>query len=291
MKGRVNTGGGGGLNASVILVTAPTGSTVTCTKGGTTKTAVEKNGLWTFRGIENGEWTVKATKGGQSTSQPVNVTQFDVYRVTLAYFNATIVTTFPTDCTSVTCKKGATTLSVPSGSLSSGSYTFAIPEAGEWVLYATNGTKEKTVTVNVTEETAYTSALNFELYLFNAGDQCEDVTGGWDAIGYGGTTSKITTAIYVENDGPGYVYTNGKIDTTGYTKLCFNVISIKTYEGAYYRHFGLAKNYSSSPVASVRPTGNGVWIADISEINNAENVVVFVASDGCRATVDKVWLE
>lgn len=169
MKGRVNTGGGGGLNASVILVAAPTGSTVTCTKGGTTKTAVEKNGLWTFRGIENGEWTVKATKGGQSTSQPVNVTQFDVYRVTLAYFNATIETTFPTDCTSVTCKKGATTLSVPSGSLSSGSYNFNIPEIGEWVLYCTNGTDSDTKTIDVTEETAYSVTLSFALRLFFPG--------------------------------------------------------------------------------------------------------------------------
>lgn len=77
--------GGGSLTKSVIIVTAPTGSTVTCKSGSTTKTATEKNGTWTFTGIDNGTWTLTATLGGQTTTATVNVTQFDVYRVTLAY--------------------------------------------------------------------------------------------------------------------------------------------------------------------------------------------------------------
>lgn len=86
MIGRTNAViGGGNFTKSVIIVTAPTGSTVTCKSGSTTKTATEKNGTWTFTGIDNGTWTLTATLGGQTTTATVNVTQFDVYRVTLAY--------------------------------------------------------------------------------------------------------------------------------------------------------------------------------------------------------------
>lgn len=287
--------GGGGLNASAILVTAPTGSTVTCTKGGTTKTAVEKNGLWTFRGIENGEWTVKATKGGQSTSQPVNVTQFDVYRVTLAYFSATIVTTFPTDCTSVTCIKGDTVLSVPSGSLSSGSYTFAIPETGEWTLYATNGEREKSITVNVTEETAYTVTLSFELILFNNGSDNTAVTGGW--------TSK--TGNYVGFDAGGNTYkesySNNKVDLTGYSTLNF-LFSV------YYCVAGLSCGASNAKTGSPNQAlsnlnatnesqSNITVTVDVSEINSAQYIGFYSPAIGgeysyvYQAKCSKIWLE
>lgn len=70
---------------SVIIVTAPTGSTVTCAKGTTVKTATEKNGEWWFRNLDIGEWTLKATLSGQTATQTVNITQFDVYRVTMSF--------------------------------------------------------------------------------------------------------------------------------------------------------------------------------------------------------------
>ena len=82
--GRTNAGGGG-FNKSVIIVTAPTGSTVTCTKGTVVKTATEKNGEWWFKNLDIGTWMLKATLSGQTATQTVNVTQFGVYRVTMAY--------------------------------------------------------------------------------------------------------------------------------------------------------------------------------------------------------------
>lgn len=83
-EGRTNAGGGG-FNKSVIIVTAPTGSTVTCTKGTTVKTATEKNGEWWFKNLDIGTWTVKATLSGQTATETVNITQFGVYRVALNY--------------------------------------------------------------------------------------------------------------------------------------------------------------------------------------------------------------
>lgn len=76
---------GGSPNKSTIIVTAPTGSTVTCKMGSTTKTAPEKNGVWTFGGLDLGTWTITSTKGGDSATQDVVITRLTVEYVTIVY--------------------------------------------------------------------------------------------------------------------------------------------------------------------------------------------------------------
>lgn len=66
----ITLGGGGG---NELIVTAPTGSTVTATKGSITKTATEKSGTWTFKGLEAGDWAVTAVKGSDRASSVVTV--------------------------------------------------------------------------------------------------------------------------------------------------------------------------------------------------------------------------
>ena len=63
----------GGGSGNELIVTAPTGSTVTATKGSITKTATEKSGTWTFKGLEDGDWTVTAVKGSDSASSVVTI--------------------------------------------------------------------------------------------------------------------------------------------------------------------------------------------------------------------------
>lgn len=74
-------GGGGGSGAKVI-VHAPTGSTVTCSKDGKTKTASENNGVWEFKGLDVGTWTITATLDGSTTSQEIVIAN---HEVTLTY--------------------------------------------------------------------------------------------------------------------------------------------------------------------------------------------------------------
>ena len=74
----------GGFSPQVV-VTAPTGSTVTLTKGGTTLTATESSGTWTFDIPEYGTWTATATKGGQTAQDVVSVTEVKQYQIELAY--------------------------------------------------------------------------------------------------------------------------------------------------------------------------------------------------------------
>lgn len=80
---------GGGLSPRIV-VTAATGSTVTCTKGGTTLTATEVSGKWTFNLNDFGTWTVNATLGGKSATKDVDVVWAQVYEVTLLFVDATL---------------------------------------------------------------------------------------------------------------------------------------------------------------------------------------------------------
>lgn len=68
-----------------IVVTAPTGSTVTCTKGSTVLTASEVSGTWTFDVPDYGTWTINAVKGSESASDTVGVTEVKQYNVSLSY--------------------------------------------------------------------------------------------------------------------------------------------------------------------------------------------------------------
>ena len=80
---------GGGLSPRIV-VTATTGSTVTCTKGGTTLTATEVSGKWTFNLNDFGTWTVNATLGDKTATKDVDVAWAQVYEVTLLFVDATL---------------------------------------------------------------------------------------------------------------------------------------------------------------------------------------------------------
>ena len=80
---------GGGLSPRIV-VTAATGSTVTCTKGGTTLNAVEVNGKWTFNLNDFGTWTVTATLGDKTATKDVDVAWAQLYEVTLLFVDATL---------------------------------------------------------------------------------------------------------------------------------------------------------------------------------------------------------
>src|SRR5574344_761108 len=79
-----NQGFGGGMKPKII-VTAPTGTVVTATKGTTVITAGESGGKYVILADDYGVWTIAGTKGSQSVSQDVNVVAVDTYEVTLDF--------------------------------------------------------------------------------------------------------------------------------------------------------------------------------------------------------------
>ena len=210
-------GSGGSPNKSIIIVAAPTGSTVTCKMGSTTKTASEKNGTWTFSGLDIGTWTITATKGSSIATQDVDITRLTVEYVTITYFSATINVTYPAGST-CTCSDGTTTLTAPN---TSGSWTCIVYNAGTWTATATDGDKSKSADVVITTDGQTESVtLIYITYLFKDGETYDSLTGGWQ-----GTVNaeKQALQLIVQAEKTQNVYTKSKVDMTDYS-----TISVKT---------------------------------------------------------------
>lgn len=173
------TGGGGSLNKSVIIVSAPTGSVVTVSKDGITKSAAEKNGQWRFDGLDNGTWTIKATHGVQSAQTTQAISRFDVYYLSLSYFGATIQITYPAGST-VSVTDGTLTLKAPN---TSGKWDCLVPNAGTWTVTSTLGDQraEKAVSISSNGQTQSVTLKYFAAYInatWPAGSTCKATNGG-----------------------------------------------------------------------------------------------------------------
>ena len=84
------TGGGGASLSPIIVVSAPTGSTVACKKGSTVLTAEESSGTWSFAIPAYGTWTVTGVNTGTTVEKTVEVTAIEVYFVTLEFIPAVL---------------------------------------------------------------------------------------------------------------------------------------------------------------------------------------------------------
>lgn len=222
-------GGGGGTGKSEIIVTAPSGSTVTAACGSIVKTAAEKNGVWTFRGCGIGEWTLTATHPDEAepATETVNITedgQLMRYHITLAFWRATITTTYPAGAV-CTCSNGDVVLTAPD---TSGNHIFVLSRPGEWTVSANNGVDSTDAVVNVTEQINYEVELLFALFLLKDGEDNTIITGGWQS----GT--KESGSLYITSR----TYPKNKIDVSEYTSIrvsyseCYNAtLSVRNTVG------------------------------------------------------------
>lgn len=211
---------GGSPNKSTIIVTAPTGSTVTCKMGSTTKTASGKNGTWTFSGLDIGTWTVTATKGSSIATQDVDITRLTVEYVTITYFSATINVTYPAGST-CTCSDGTTTLTAPN---TSGSWTCIVYNAGTWTVTSTSGTETDSKAVTITTDGQSTSVeLSYALFLFKPNAPSDIIAGEWEMPGNSTVTAEAELTVKSVNNYNGgrniSARTKGQIDLTEYSTL------------------------------------------------------------------------
>lgn len=133
--------------AAWIVVNVDTGSTVTATLGSCVLTGTASNGQVMFRVPRVGSWAIKGTLNGNSDTATVNITERRQKKsVTLQYFTSTIAVTWPSGST-CTAKCGSTTLTAPN---TSGSYTFTVHAAGNWVISCSGGGNSATATVSIT---------------------------------------------------------------------------------------------------------------------------------------------
>lgn len=83
-------GGGGSSTKSTIIVSVDTGSTVAAYSDSSyqtlVKTASEKStGEYWLTGLNNGTYYIKATKGSDVSTTSYTITEYGVYRITMAY--------------------------------------------------------------------------------------------------------------------------------------------------------------------------------------------------------------
>lgn len=213
-------GSGGSPNKSIIIVAAPTGSTVTCKMGSTTKTASEKNGTWTFSGLDIGTWTITATKGSSIATQDVDITRLTVEYVTITYFSATINVTYPAGST-CTCSDGTTTLTAPN---TSGSWTCIVYNAGTWTVTSTSGTETDSKAVTITTDGQSTSVeLSYALFLFKPNAPSDIIAGEWEMPVNSTVTAEAELTVKSVNNYNGdrvwSARTKGQIDLTEYSTL------------------------------------------------------------------------
>ena len=279
-------GSGGSPNKSTIIVTAPTGSTVTCKMGSTTKTASEKNGTWTFSGLDIGTWTVTATKGSSIATQDVDITRLTVEYVTITYFSATINVTYPAGST-CTCSDGTTTLTAPN---TSGSWTCIVYNAGTWTVSSTDGDKSKSADVVITTDGQTESVtLQYITYLFKDGETYDSLTGGWE--GYVNAEKKalqLNAAAEKTNS----AYPKSKIDLTNYD----TVSAVVTENISAYGEFSLyiTGALGQSAVASATlSAGTATRVdLDVSSVTGSYYVVASLYSEkGTSAFVTEVSMQ
>ena len=188
-------------------------------------------------------------------------------------------------------------------------YNVESSDFGAWQITAALNNHYDTTTVSPSEARQYDVLLRYTMHLFDNGDQCTAITGGWKSLAGGGNIITDSVMRITPNaDGQAghrSIVTTNKINPNGRTILKVKFIS--TYSGyvsdpAYRLEFGLSGNNTTNGdywtgaahvTASYAASDEGnVLIAslDISDYKNSENYIRF---DLLRDAADilEVWLE
>lgn len=207
---------------------------------------------------------------------------------TLALF-AVIGVTYPAGSV-CTCTKGTKTYKAKN---TSGRALFAVPEVGDWTVSCTDGTQTASTTATVSAEgEAVSVKLAYDLRLFDNGDECAGVTGGWTNAGY--TYSSMLPAppeisdgriqLYGKSGGNTGIGTAQSIDLAGYSKLVIDrdVLSTNGTNSAGQLWLLPGKNVVNSQAKATlqfgRATGRAEQEIDVTNINTP--VYVFASVGG-----------
>lgn len=286
-----NVTGGGAGSGGTLVVTAPAGVTCTVSKDGKTKSkTVDQYGYATFKGLDTGTWTVVITDGSQTSPARQVVVTAD-YDVTMSFFSASIVVTYP-EGSICTCSDGSTTLTAPD---TSGSYTFTVLNAGEWTVKTE--INDETVAITSSGQSVTVDLTKYRLY--DAGEEFVKRTGGWEFINNGnGVGTKNESSVDLSYKGSSnrgiamstvnpilldgiYKTLRCKINVTKGNSMCLGCTTKK-----------LTSNIQASdwPTrTAVNDTGEQEVILDISSTTGEQYIAFFATA--AEVTIYKFWLE
>lgn len=151
------------------------------------------------------------------------------------------------------------------------------------------------------------------LYLYKAGDECTEITGGWTVTMSGNDSiaqkksNGIRMKIYSYPSAAG-VITNESVRVSGFSKLCIEFTSsnyISDNNDIIFGHFGLnnVKNAVSYPQSSIvvgtnkwvsRETGTHISAVNVSNVSGLYYVMGQLSGgyyDGLEVLIHNIWLE
>lgn len=278
-------GGPPGRNVTVHVTyggATGSGANVSCTNGKKTFYGVtDTNGNFAFK-LAKGRWTITANKSGSTSSVNVDITGDCTVNVSL--FAATIKVTYPAGST-CTVTDGTTTLTAPGAG---GTWKCVVNKPGTWTVTLDRGYSEK---IEVTESGEYT--VN-KWHLYNSGDQCIGITGGWSSDIRNGANywayndDCMSCSMGSISDGGSRTLTNRNINFSGF-KTAYVQFSFDGSQFGIYARIGpgvLDTRLSDYPVKTV----NSAPI-DLSAVQSTRAFDIVIYPNTSNVKVFNVWLE
>lgn len=205
-----------------------------------------------------------------------------------AEFSATIKVTYPSGST-VTCTNGSTTLTATT---TTGSYTFTVPTSGTWTVKAVSGSQSASANVSITTSGESKSVtLSYTVYLYNSGDMCNSVTGGWTTYDSNSTVTNGSTSLAVKANGDykaGGAKTKNAINMSNHKTLTFKG---SVSSGTSFSDFVLRLSQSGT-VKATKELAATVSL-DISSLSGSYVVELYCAngqSSGRTINVSQIYL-
>lgn len=172
------------------------------------------------------------------------------------------------------------------------------------ILDITNYTGEYYVGVcGAGKSVIYNLWLVKPMYLYNAGDQYSSITGGWKVVNGGGGNSAIKSnylllsATSTAGDRESSIYTNNKVDTTGYSTLCaeMNITSKDTEYNQYGIWIGISNTNTvaleTNYVKYTRKNTTGTQTVTVDLSDCQGEYYVKLAAGVAAANVTTVYLK
>lgn len=256
-----------------------------------------------------------AIRTKKSSTSQINAQDFDTEILSLAVGSSTVFFKGPallsTDTVTLT-GNGKTYSGIWNADFNgeSGFVISDISEFGTFNYTYIQGNKTKTGTILIDILGIYTIYIGFELYLYNEGDECTSVTGGWSK-GLGkppswtwdvneGTITKETSDIKIQGGSNSWtdIATNVKVDIHQYSKLKI-IYDINMNNNSGNRFFG---GYGSTRRANEMIYNNTIKYGidvnnecNITGLSENEYYICFALYIGGGSTsyvkIKKIWLE
>ena len=183
-------------------------------------------------------------------------------------------------------------------------HTFVV-KVGTYTVRGTLGDKVQNKEAHIEIAGQYEVEINYKLWLYREGDECEDVTGGWyQNTNYTYSNGIFNNSSYVLRKNadnlelPSYgtscsnATTKNKIDFSVYSKLFVDAITVSTETHLVTAaSANTTGNLQTNVIANLNPTSTrAVYEINVSTLND-ERYLVFMSYSARHNKVYRAWLE